>query len=421
MSLRPTPRGWALLAGAVVTFQLGVWLGSIDLVRIGLLLTALVVTALLVALLRDPARGRRRLDVVRAVAPNPVHAGEETQVRVEVVASDGAGRARLAGLRLAEQAAVELSGGRPLRARVARTPDRVTVRYPVRAAQRGRWPLGPLVVTRTDVFGVVRARSTLGGESEVAVWPAVSALPAPADVLVGEPDRVALGARTPSTDDANLRDYREGDDLRRVHWRSSARRGALLVRSDERAGLRPVSVLVDLPVRSSAAEWTVSMAASMALAMLDGGHRVRLVGSAVGARPQDGLRGGATPFLHATAGTGARAGLLDLTVDLEAPRTQQEADARLLDAAHLLDTSDAAGQIVLAVLGPASHAARGALAHIGDATQGWALVRGDARGLDANEAHHTAQALRRAGWRVAAAEAGEDPVACWLRLLGAGR
>ncbi len=419
MRLRPTPRGWALAAAGVVALQLGVSLGSLDLVRAGVLLLVLVGAAFAAVALGDPARGRRRLDVVRDVSPNPVHAGAEAQVRVDVRAADGAGRARLAGLRFAEQAAVELSGGRPLRARVRRAADHVAVTYPVRTTQRGRWPLGPLVVSRTDVFGVVRARTSLGRESEVAVWPAVTALPAPSDVLVGEPDRVALGARTPSTDDANLRDYREGDDLRRVHWRSSARRGALLVRSDERAGMRPVTVLVDLPVRQSTAEWTISVAASMALAMLDGGHPVRLVGAGIAAG-QGAV--GASGFVHARGGPEARAALLDLTIDLEPARSSAEADAHLLDAVRLLHTAGAGGEIVLALLGPLSAPARAALAHVGDAAHGWALVQTDGRHAgDARDARHTQAALVRAGWRVAGATAGEDPVACWMRLLGSSR
>ncbi len=418
MRLRPTPRGWALAAAGVVALQVGIGLGSLDLVRIGLLLLALPLVALVVALTLDATRGRRGLDVRRVVTPDPVHAGQEADVRVEIRATDRAGRARLAGLRFSEQAAVELSGGRALRARVVRHADRATVRYPVRATQRGRWPLGPLVVTRTDTFGVVRSRRTLGEESQVAVWPAVATLPAPSDVLVGEPDRVALGARTPSTDDANLRDYREGDDLRRVHWRSSARRGSLLVRSDERAGMRPVTVLLDLPVRASSAEWTISLAASMALAMLDNGHPVRLAGAGISTDD----RPGASPFVHARSGPESRAALLDLTLDLAPARSAAEGESALLDAVRVLGTHHSAGEIVLAVLGPLTASARGALAHLGDQAQAWAVVREDTRHTgDARDTHVTATALQRAGWRTARAGSGEDLLTCWTRLLGSAR
>lgn len=422
MRRRPTARGWALAAAGVVALQAGIGLGSLDLVRIGVLLVVLPVTALGAEVLLDVLRGRRGLEVHREVRPDPVHAGQDAEVRVDIRATDRSGRARLAGLRFSEQAAVELSGGRALRARVARRADHATVRYPVRATQRGRWPLGPLVVTRTDVFGVVRSRTTLGAESQVAVWPAVVALPAPSDVLVGEPDRVALGARTPSTDDANLRDYREGDDLRRVHWRSSARRGTMLVRSDERAGMRPVSVLLDLPVRATATEWTISLAASMALAMLESGHPVRLAGAPLTPANASRTVSGTAAYVHTRQGPESRAALLDQTLDLVPARTSTEAEAALLDAARRLDTSQAAGEIVLVVVGPLSAAGCAALAHVGDVAQGWALVRADGRHAgDARDAHHTATVLRRSGWRVAEVTTGENMVECWLRLLGSAR
>ncbi|MCC2316012.1 DUF58 domain-containing protein [Cellulomonas xiejunii] len=422
MHRRPTARGWALAAAGVIALQAGIGLGSLDLVRIGILLVAVPVTVFLAEIVLDAVRGRRGLEVHREVRPDPVHAGQDADVLVDIRATDRAGRARLAGLRFSEQAAVELSGGRALRARVARRADHATVRYPVRATQRGRWPLGPLVVTRTDTFGVVRSRTTLGPESQVAVWPAVVALPAPSDVLVGEPDRVALGARTPSTDDANLRDYREGDDLRRVHWTSSARRGTMLVRSDERAGMRPVSVLLDLPVRSAATEWTISLAASIALAMLDSGHPVRLAASGFRGGPGAVTTRDSSPYVHARQGPESRAALLDLTLDLMPARTSNDAEAALLDAVRMLDTTQAAGEIVVAVVGPLSAAGCGALAHVADVAQGWVVVRADGRHAgDARDAHHTATVLRRSGWRVAEATTDESLVECWLRLLGNGR
>ncbi len=416
MQARPTPRGWTLGGIGLGLLLLGMGMGSADLIRLGALGVVVVGAAAGFVAWKAPGSGRRPLTVQRLVVPNPVHAGERTTVEVRITSSDPAGRARLAGLKFAEQAATELSAGRPLRARVQRGPGIVTVAYGVEAARRGRWPLGPLVVTRSDVFGVASSTASLGESAEVTVWPAVTALPAPSDVLVGEPDRVALGARSPSTDDASLRDYREGDDLRRVHWRSSARLGELLVRSDERAGMRPVSVLLDLPARYGHVEWSISLAASMALAMLEAGHPVRLL---------DGItehtQGGAAPFLH-TRHQGARAALLDRTVDLAPPHGQGEGSSRLIKSAHLLDSTEAGGEIVLAVLGPLAANTRAALAHVADTAQGWAIVRSDPQHpADQRDAEHTVRALRRAGWRACESTPGEPLIDAWLRLLGSGR
>lgn len=417
MRVRLTARGVGLAVAGVAATVAGVVIGAVDLVRIGTLALLLVVAALVGVAVLDPARGRHRLQVHRTVSPNPVHAGQRAEVEVAVFAADTAGRARLAGLRLGEQASAELSGGRPLRAHVSRAPHRVALAYPVVAARRGRWALGPLVVTRTDPFGVARATTSLGEHADVAVWPAVTALPVPREVLAGEPDRVALGARSPSTDDAALRDYRLGDDLRRVHWRSSARRGELMVRSDERAGMRPVSVLLDPPTRAVALEWSVSVAASVALAMLDAGHPVRLVGGPLG---QDSPR--TARHVQGRASGNARAELLDRTIDLGVAESPAAADADLLAAARLLQTTDAGGEVVLAVLGPLSARSRAALASLTDSAQGWAMVRtADGSATQEREVEHTVRALRRAGWRACPVTPGEDIGECWLRLLGSAR
>ena len=410
---RPTVRGWALTGCGVALVVLGGLLGSLDLVRIGLAAVVLVVGAGAFVAWRSPARSRHRIDVRRTVTPNPLHVGETAQVAIHVGAADAAARARLAGLRFAEQASSELSGGRALRARVERTASTVDVRYTVRAARRGRWTLGPLVVTRGDLFGVVKAPANVGTVAEVAVWPAIVALEAPAEALVGEPDRVALGARSPSTDDASLRDYREGDDLRRVHWRSSARRGSLLVRSDERAGMRPVTVLLDQPARPAAVEWSISLAASMAVAMLEAGHPVRLLGAGMGET------GEIPGFLHAKSGPAARAALLDPLIDLVGPRTEAEAEERLAAAVRMVQTSGRGDDIVLAVLGPLTPSARTELARISDSAQGWAVVRGDSRQPgEAAATENTLRALHRAGWHAERVTTGEPIADGWLRLLG---
>ncbi|MCL2464861.1 MAG: DUF58 domain-containing protein [Micrococcales bacterium] len=409
---RPTVRGWVTAGLGAALAVLGAVTGTLDLVRIGLVGFVLVIGAGMVIAGGSFAGHRRALAVQRTVAPNPLHVGASAHATVRVTARGVTARSRLAGMRFAEQASSELSGGRPLRAHVERSGAAVDVHYTVRAARRGRWTLGPLVVTRGDVFGVVRTQARVGPVEQVAVWPAIVALPAPNQALVGEPDRVALGARAPSTDDASLRDYREGDDLRRVHWRSSAHRGVLLVRSDERAGMRAVTVLLDTPVGPAAAEWSISLAASMAVAMLDAGHPVRLIGAGpAGTDPPPG-------FHHARSGPQARAALLDPLVDLIPPRTEAEAQQRLADAVRMVQTVGRGDDILLAVLGTLPPNGRADVAGLAGATHAWAVVRGGSRPADdAGAVLGTLRALHRAGWHATRASAGEPIVECWTRLL----
>jgi len=335
-----------------------------------------------------------------------MHAGDQARVRVEVVGS------RLGGLTMAEQAAGELTGPGVLRAEVRRTGDRITVDYRLRTRVRGRWWLGPLQATCTDPLGVARGRSPLGARTPVAVWPAVVELPTPGDALVGGPDQTAPGLRSPSPDDAALRDYREGDDLRRVHWTSTARRGQVVVRADEHAGTRPVTVLVGLPTRASDLEWTLSMAASMALAALGSGHRVRILGT-----------GTNRPGEHVQQGAHARAALLDPLVDLGPPGSTSEAAGRVRAGAEAIGGGN--GEIVLAVLGPGPIAvgvpgARAGrddpLRRLPERARCWAVVR-DETGVG-GRAEARVDELRRAGWHAIVGRPGEDMRSCWLRMRG---
>jgi uncharacterized protein (DUF58 family) len=421
--MRPTSRGWGLLIGGSLFALSGVGWGSIDVARLGLIGPLVVAAGALWDLLVDPTRGRHPLRVHRSVTPNPVSAGSPATAHVEVVAADPSARARLSEIELGEQAASQLSGGQTLRARVERAPGRITLTYGLDPVRRGRWPLGPLVARRTDPFGVVRTRATLGEAAEVAVWPQVVPLALPAGALVGDPDRVALGARSPSPDDAGLRTYRVGDDLRRVHWASSARRGELLVRSDERAGRRTATVVLDLPADRPGIEWTVSLAASMGLAALEAGHPVRLLGGRStrpdGAAPRwDGV------LAHVREGASGvgRADLLDRTIDLEPAATDAEAEADLLAAVSGLTSAASGRELVLAVIGPLGPRSRDALAGVADSNDAFAVVRtprvSTALRRDAAE---TQAALRRAGWHTCAAEPGETMDEVWARLLETAR
>src|SRR5660398_187030 len=152
---------------------------------------------------------------------------------------------------------------------------------------------------------------SVGGEELIPVWPSVVDLTAAAGALMGQADRVVLGARSPSPDDAALRDYREGDDMRRVHWPSSARKGTMLVRSDERAGKRPATILLDLPREGLALEWSISAAASIGCSVLESGHPVRFFGGPLG--PEH------VHHIGRDHPEGARPDLLNKTVDLTRP------------------------------------------------------------------------------------------------------
>ncbi|HWS57762.1 MAG TPA: DUF58 domain-containing protein, partial [Actinotalea sp.] len=271
---RLTGRGAALAATGAVAAVAGTLLGVSLLAQVAALLLLTVVGGVGWVALESIAEQRGGLRTVRHVPPW-AQPGVPATVRVELTAT---GRQRVDRLRISERASAELSGQDGLRARVRRSAERLELTYQIQPRRRGRWPLGPLEVRRTDPFGVARRRGSLGSPALVAVRPVVVPLDHAAWSSAAEADQVAAGSRRPAADDAALREYLPGDDLRRVHWASSARRGTLVVRQDERSARRPVTVVLDLAPVDAETEWTISAAASLAVALTEAGHRVRLLG-----------------------------------------------------------------------------------------------------------------------------------------------
>ncbi len=412
MDLRPTTRGWALAVAGVLVAAVAVALGSQDLARAGALLVVLVAVSAAAAT-AEHLRAHRNLQVRRTIVPQTLSVGQPGRVLVHITPAPGH-RTQLGRLQLRERAAVELSDGRPIRASVTRRPREVTLAYDVQAARRGRWPIGPITATVGDPFGLFTRSQTLGRAVDIAVWPHVVELEVPGGGLSSDPDTAARGARTPSADDAALRAYRPGDDLRRVHWASSAKRGTILVRTDERSGKRPVTVLLDLPADDAGVEWSISLAASIALAMLRAGHPVRFLPTGV-ASPT--AHSSTAVHAHPPRNDAAVATLLDGTIDLGGPATEERAEAQLLEAAETLATHDPS-ETVVAVVGPMSPQARSALAAAVGPGHGWAVVRTSAADAEARRrAEDSRTALLHAGWWTSLASPDSDLASTWDSLV----
>lgn len=405
-----TQRGLGLaVVGTLLTIT-GVMVGVHVLAQVGLLLLAVVAFGLVVLGLQVRTVDRGGLRFLRRVVPHPVTVGDSALVEVDLTSTGTAHR--LDRLDIAEQAARELSGSAGLRARVHRSRGTLSLTYQIHPARRGRWTIGPLQVQRLDLFGVARWAGPLGAPMHVAVRPRVTQLDMDTRSASTDVDRAAVGTRMPAADDASLRDYRPGDDLRRVHWRTSARRAELMVRQDERAARRPVTVVLDLAEEDEVAEWSISVAASVALALMRSGHRVRMLGG--------GSLEGAVEHHRADVDGMAADALLDQTVDLTLPPNRITRDAWLRAAIDALGHQGSGAEFVFAVIGGLEPDALAALARLGDANMGWAMVRlGRALHSAADDDTHTLDALRRAGWRVVGVEPGEDIAVAWDRLRSA--
>ncbi|WP_183100672.1 DUF58 domain-containing protein [Nocardioides pelophilus] len=273
-----TLRGRAFLAAGATAICCAVLLGQTTLTRIGVLVLALPLVSAFVI-------GRRRyaLSAKRSVHPRLVSAGQPARIDLDLA---NEGRSSAGALLVEDQVPYAL-GTRPrfVLQGVARQWQR-RVSYQVRSDVRGRFEIGPLTIRIADPFGLVELRRSIPGTAPLVVTPRTVALP-PIPVMGGwtgsgehRPQAFAAG----SAEDVSVREYRRGDELRRVHWRSSARVGELMVRREEQPWEARATVLLDNRLRAhrgqglgSSFEYAVVAAASLVLHLDQHGYAVRLV------------------------------------------------------------------------------------------------------------------------------------------------
>ncbi|MBI2909856.1 MAG: DUF58 domain-containing protein [Chloroflexi bacterium] len=152
--------------------------------------------------------------------------------------------------------------------------------------KRGKFTLGPVTLACSDPFGLFRWERNLGKPHTVLVHPATVALPRfspqPALLLGEGPHRRRTRNVTPNA--AGVRDYAFGDSFNRIHWRSTARTGRLMVKEFEFDPSSDMWILLDAQrcVQAgsgdeSTEEYGVTVAASIAKRFLEGGRSVGLV------------------------------------------------------------------------------------------------------------------------------------------------
>jgi len=273
-----TIRGRAFLAAGGTAFVCALFLGHDELVRVGALLILLpLATAFFLG------RSRYRLGLVRSISPAQVSAGQQARVQLDLT-NDG----RMpTGLLLLEDQIPYALGTRPRFVVDKMGPKwKRTVGYVVRSDVRGKFDVGPMKVRLSDPFGLVELERTFQTRSSLVVTPKVVGLPIIplSGVWTGSGDNRPRAFASGSAEDVTVREYRRGDDLRRVHWRSSAHAGELMVRREEQPWQSRATLMVDNRKfahrgtgAASSLEHAVSVAASVAVHLVQRGFSVRLV------------------------------------------------------------------------------------------------------------------------------------------------
>jgi uncharacterized protein (DUF58 family) len=232
--VRLTGRGVGLLVAGCVLLVGGFRFGYPELTVLG------SAAAVAVAAAAAFVAWRPRLTVGRTADPDRVTRGEPCRVTLDV---SNASRLFAPNLVAREQLRPGGTAAIPL---VRLRPGRTTrIHYPVPTSRRGLVRIGPLEITRRDPLGLVGAGRRYGTPITVWVRPKIHPIGAvPSGLsrsLDGRVDRVPQGSIT----FAGLREYVMGDDLRQVHWRTSARMGELMVREHVDTTLPRVVILFD--------------------------------------------------------------------------------------------------------------------------------------------------------------------------------
>jgi uncharacterized protein (DUF58 family) len=392
-----TVRGRSLLAGGVATAVCAVVLDERDLLRIGLVVCLLPVVSLLLAV-----RTRRSVQADRTLLPARAAAGTPVEVALDLRGGPVLGALRLADTVPDAAGPVPSTPPRFTVHRIGGRGARVT--YPLRPVLRGAHRVGPLTARAVGALGLAEFTREMLGPHRLLVVPRVVGLHgAPRALGSGEGLPGAAAQQGLGSPDVMVRTYRQGDELRRVHWKSTARHDELMVRLEERPWHAGVTVLLDRRDGAhrghgtgASLEFAVTLAASIGAHLLRRGEPVEVV-------TEDG-----TPV---AAGEGIDPLLDGLAVLRPAARPD------------LSGASTAAGRDVVAVLGACTPEQAGQLAgrHPGG---GYAVLLDvatwEAAGEQAPDPAAAAEVLRRAGWHVTVATAEHAPEQAWDALVAGG-
>src|SRR6204780_2674745 len=154
--------------------------------------------------------------------------------------------------------------------------------YQLGADIRGKYTIGPLRVRVADSFGLVSITRAFTTTSTLTVTPAIVPLTRPplAGSWLGDSDQGRRSIAASGDDDAAPRAYRTGDSLHRVHWRSTARYGELMVRREEQFWRNTASLFLDTRrtgYSNALFELAVTAAASIGVHLAGEGFDARLI------------------------------------------------------------------------------------------------------------------------------------------------
>lgn len=264
----PTTRGWALLGAGLALIVLWWLLGDEELLLAGSFFLFAQVVALVYVNLHPPA-----LRIGRRLGSTAVHNGDTVQVTLSL---RNPGPRVVRNLTITDE--VESLGVAHFEVAGIEVGEAVSATYRVMCRPRGIYRVGPSAAVSADPLGLAELPAPEGPVDNLVVYPTVEKLSGFPIVRGQDPSMAASRpehAQRGGEDFYTLREYQRGDDLRRIHWPSSAKTNRLMIRQLETPWQSRALVLLD--VRSSvyesgeAFETAVSGAASVVTHLVGSG------------------------------------------------------------------------------------------------------------------------------------------------------
>lgn len=288
-----TPRGIALCLVAIVAWGLGRLLGVDELYVVSAASAAMVILAVVSTRVSSTRIAVRR-------STGSMRARQKEQVPIELqLRNDGRVPASLLLVEDRRPSGITAAGddetaGARFVVRSLRARQVVKLRWLAVGRRRGRYAVGPVRIRLRDPFGLAERTRRYRGTDDLVVFPTIESLATTGGRGFRQGAETSAQRRVFHRGEEfyTMRGYVVGDDLRHVHWPSTAHRGTLMVRQHELPWNARAVIYVE--TRSSVHrgsgmagtfERAVSAAASVLLHLRDHDYDVHLIADDGGKAP----------------------------------------------------------------------------------------------------------------------------------------
>lgn len=233
-----TERGWVAAGASLALIGLWAALGEMELLAMAIVLVTAIVIGLGLRRFSPP-----NVSVHRRLHPNMVHEGDYAVVETTVT---NHGRFRVTNP-LIEDSVTALGAARFAASHLGRGGS-ATATYQILCRPRGVYMVGPATVTTSDPFGFTTAGGSVGEPDRLVVYPATENLEGFPMSTGRDPSQQAARpefSHMGGEDFFTIREYQYGDDLRRIHWPTTARMDTVMIRQLETPWQSRALVLLD--------------------------------------------------------------------------------------------------------------------------------------------------------------------------------